>query len=197
MGDFQLKILLLGDSFVGKTSLILKYIDGYFSENHISTIGIDFKEKKINYKNMEIILQIWDTSGQERFRSLAKSFYNKADGILFVFDVSNKESFENLKYWLNDTNIEKDAKKIIVGNKIDLQEQRVISKEKMEKLGEANNNIKSFETSARTGENVTQIFEELAELILANKSEEEINKLCPKKKQKLDNKKENKKKNCC
>ena len=186
MADLYLKILVIGDSSVGKTSLLLKYIDDYFSETQISTIGVEYKEKVITLNNRKIGLQIWDTSGQERFRSITQNFYRGADGILFVFDVTNKESFDNIKMWLNEPQVvELNSQKILVGNKIDLEEQRVISKEKMEDLGAKNNNLVSFETSAKTGENVEKVFTKIAELILANKSEDEIKELYSKDKQNL------------
>ena len=180
MGDLYLKIILIGDSAVGKTSLLLKFTDGAFSDQATATIGAEYKEKEITLNNRKIILQIWDTSGQERFHSLTQNFYRGSDGILFVFDVTNKESFHNLEYWLNEAK-EDDVKKILIGNKIDLPS-RTISKERMENLGKRYN-LKSFETSAKTGENVEKIFTEIAELILANKSEEELNLLYSKDKQ--------------
>ena len=185
MGDYLLKILLLGESFVGKTSLILKYINDTFSEAQISTIGVEYKEKVIMLNNRKITLQIWDTSGQERYRSLTQNFYRGADGVLFVFDVANKNSFDNIKIWLNEPQIvELHSEKILIGNKIDLVEQRVISKEKMENLGEKIN-LKTFETSAKTGENVEKIFIGITELILGNKSEEQLKELYSKENQNL------------
>ena len=198
MADLYLKILVIGDSYVGKTSLLLKYTDGYFSEAHIATIGVEFKQKIINLNDRKIGLQIWDTSGQERFRSITQSFYRGADGVLFVFDVTNKDSFDNMKMWLNEVN-DLDAKKILVGNKIDLVDQRVITKEKMEELA-AKNKLVSFETSAKTGVNVENIYTKITELILANKSEEEITKLYSNHKQNInissEDTKKNKKKKC-
>ena len=182
MDDLYIKIILLGDSYVGKTSLLLKYTDDYFSEVAIATIGAEYKEKMITLNNRNIRLQIWDTSGQERYRSIAQNFYRGSDGILLVFDVTNKESFENIKFWLNDPQV--DAKKILIGNKIDLEEHRVISKEKMEKLGEKYN-LNSFETSAKTGENVDTIFTEITKLIIENKSDEVLDLLYSKDKQNL------------
>ena len=197
MANLYFKILLIGDSSVGKTSLLLKYTDDYFSEQSTSTIGVEFKEKKITLNNRNITLQIWDTSGQERFRSITQNFYRGSDGILFVFDVTNKESFHNLEYWLNEAK-EDDVKKILIGNKIDLPS-RTISKERMENLGKRYN-LKSFETSAKTGENIKEIFTEIAELIIANKSEEELNSLYSKYKQNLSissDPGEKRKKGCC
>ena len=175
MSGINLKILLVGDSAVGKTTLILKYVDGKFSDSHITTIGVEYKDKEITVNNRKINLQIWDTSGQERYRSITKNFYRNAHGILFVFDVTNQTSFDHLKDWLNSSNeCDIDFKKIIVGNKIDLND-RVVNKETMEFFAEKNQIKKSFETSAKDGTNVDLIFKEMAELILANKTDEEIN----------------------
>ena len=175
MSGINLKILLVGDSAVGKTTLILKYVDGKFSDSHITTIGVEYKDKEITVNNRKINLQIWDTSGQERYRSITKNFYRNAHGIIFVFDVTNQTSFDHLKDWLNSSNeCDIDFKKIIVGNKIDLND-RVVNKETMEFFAEKNQIKKSFETSAKDGTNVDLIFKEMAELILANKTDEEIN----------------------
>ena len=175
MSGINLKILLVGDSAVGKTTLILKYVDGKFSDSHITTIGVEYKDKEITVNDRKINLQIWDTSGQERYRSITKNFYRNAHGILFVFDVTNQTSFDHLKDWLNSSNeCDIDFKKIIVGNKIDLNG-RVVNKETMEFFAEKNQIKKSFETSAKDGTNVDLIFKEMAELILANKTDEEIN----------------------
>ncbi len=177
MSEICLKILIIGDSFVGKTCLILKYCDGDFPQTHMATIGVEFKDKIINLNGRDIKLQIWDTSGQERFRSITQNFYRNADGIIFVFDVTNSESFNHIKDWLMDSQVEdSDIKRILVGNKIDLIQDRAIDKEKMENFAK-NKNMKVFETSAKEGVNVDTIFEEIASLILANKTEQEINEL--------------------
>ena len=174
MNDICLKILLVGDSSVGKTTLLLKYTEDKFSESHITTIGVEYKDKEITINNRKVNLQIWDTSGQERYQSITKNFYRNADGILFVFDVTNEDTFHHIKNWLiTSEDIDKDFKKMIVGNKIDLEDKIVINKEKMEKFGEKKN-MKCFLTSAKDGTNVDVIFKEMAELILADKSDEEI-----------------------
>ena len=202
MSEIFLKILLVGDSFVGKTSLLLKYTENIFSEVHIATIGVEFKEKIINHNNRTVRLQIWDTSGQERFRSITQNFYRNADGILFVFDVTNKDSFTHIKDWLIDSEIlDADVSKIIIGNKIDLQEIREISKERMEEFGK-NKKMDVYESSAKTGSNVDDIFRKLVELILANKTEEEINELYCKNQQNVsisseESGKSKNKKKCC
>ncbi len=172
MSQINLKVLLVGDSSVGKTTLLLKYVEGKFSDSHITTIGVEYKDKLIKINNRDVNLQIWDTSGQERYRSITKNFYRNADGILFVFDVTKEETFNHIKDWLiSSDECDKDFKKIIVGNKIDLE--RVISKEKMEHFAKSKN-MDCYETSAKTGDGVDKIFESIAELILKDKSEEQI-----------------------
>ena len=174
MDEISLKILLIGDSFVGKTSLLLKYCDGQFPEAHMATIGVEFKDKIINVGKWQIRLQIWDTSGQERFRSITQNFYRNADGILFVYDITNRESFSHIKDWLMDSQVEdSDIKRILVGNKIDLEDKRAIDVEKMKSFAESKK-MKCFETSAKSGENVETIFKEISSLILENKTDEEI-----------------------
>ena len=174
MDEINLKILLIGDSFVGKTSLLLKYCDGQFPEAHMATIGVEFKDKIINVGKWKVRLQIWDTSGQERFRSITQNFYRNADGIIFVYDVTNKESFSHIKDWLMDSQVEdSDIKRMLVGNKIDLEDKRVIDTEKMNTFAEGKK-MKCFETSAKSGENVETIFQEISSLILENKTDEEI-----------------------
>ena len=172
MSQINLKILLVGDSSVGKTTLLLKYVEGKFSDSHITTIGVEYKDKPIILNNRNINLQIWDTSGQERYRSITKNFYRNADGILFVFDVTREDTFAHIKDWLiSSDECDKDFKKIIVGNKIDLE--RVVSKEKVENFGKSKN-MKCYEVSAKTGEGLDNVFQAIAELILEGKSEEEI-----------------------
>ena len=174
MNEISLKILIIGDSGVGKKSLLLKYCNCVYSQNNVATIGIEFKEKIINLNGKEIKLQIWNTSGQERFRFYIQNFYRKADGIIFVFDITNMESFNHIKERLLDFEPNDSySKNILVGNKIDLVDKRVIDKEKMENFAE-NKKIRVFETSAKRGDNVDNIFTELASLILADKNDEEI-----------------------
>ena len=172
--ELTIKILLLGDSRVGKTSLLLNYVDKMFPEAHISTLGVEYKEKTINKNNFNIRLQIWDTAGEERFRSITKNIFRNANGILFVYDITNKESFVNIKNWIKDTeNIDKEIKGLIIGNKIDLEEERKISLEDLEEIGQKYN--KPFiETSAKTGANVNECFEVLIDELFKNKSRDEI-----------------------
>ena len=174
MSGICIKILFVGDSSVGKTSLLLKYVDGHFSDTHMSTIGVEYKDKIININGREVNLQIWDTSGQERYQSITKNFYRNADGILFIFDLTNEESFNHIKNWLTTSeDCKKDFKKILVGNKSDLMFDRKVSDEKIEKFAEKKE-MKFFEASAKDGTNVDRIFKEMAQLILKNKTDEEI-----------------------
>ena len=167
MSEISVKIGLLGNTSVGKSSLIRRYVDEKFEDNFMSTIGVDYFQKKVTINNKNIIIEIQDTSGEERFRSIAKSYYKNVDGIIFVFDVTNEESFkEGINYWLTECDKEKgEYKKILVGNKIDLKETRIINKENIEKFAK-DKGMKYFETSAKEGTKVDIIFKELAELIL-------------------------------
>ena len=144
------KIILVGDASVGKTNLLTQYVDEKFTENNISTVGIEFKNKIIELKNgMKIRLQIWDTSGQEKFMSLTKNYFRGCNLALFVFDVTNKTSFDDISMWLNsfkDVNGEK-SKRVLIGNKIDL-ENRVVEKEEAENFAKEND-LQYFEISVK------------------------------------------------
>ena len=172
--EINLKILILGDSSVGKTSLLLKYADGYFPTIYVATIGIEYKVKKININGADINLQIWDTAGEERFRSITQNYMKGADGILYVFDITQKSSFDNLKTWIRQSEeITEGFKKIIVGNKSDLENERRIQKETVQKFCDERN-IKGIEVSAKMGTKVSEAFETLAKLIIGDKSKDEI-----------------------
>ena len=169
----SLKILLIGDSHVGKTSLLLKYVDDFFPEEHIATIGIEYKDKIINKDRYNIRLQIWDTAGQERFNSITKNIYRNTNGVLFVYDVTNRKSYNSMKNWIKDTEkIDKDIKGIILANKIDLEE-REVNTDELEELGNKMN-MKFLETSAKDNINVKEAFILLVEELLKDKNEKEI-----------------------
>ena len=161
-----LKILIIGDSNVGKTSILLQYTSNFFQETHIATIGVEFKLKEIMLDNIEYKLNIWDTAGQERFKAITKSFFKAADGIVFVYDVTNKPSFENIKNWIKDAESKaNDFKIIIVGNKIDLNDSREVSFEEGKNLAKKKN-CPFFESSAKDKINIDEIFITLLEEIL-------------------------------
>jgi Ras-related protein Rab-8A len=132
------KIILLGDSTVGKTSLIIRFCDSKFNENCTSTVGVDTKTKYVRHNDKKIELDIWDTAGQERFKCLAKNCYQGADGIILMYDITQKKTFHNIKNWYNNIkdsmNINKVAM-IILGNKSDLPNKEV-TKEMGEKFSE-------------------------------------------------------------
>ena len=172
--EITFKILILGDSSVGKTSLLLKYADGYFPIVYVATIGIEYKVKKINVNGLDINLQLWDTAGQERFRSITTSFIKGADGIVFVYDITDKASFDNLKMWIRQSEeAGANFKQIIAGNKIDLSNERKVKKENLDKLC-ADKNIKGMEISAKEGTNINELFQSLAEMIIGNQTKEEV-----------------------
>ena len=166
-----LKILLIGDSEVGKTSLLLKYIDHIFPEQHIATIGDEYKDKYIIKDNYDIRLQIWDTAGQERFHSISKNIYRNTNGVLFVYDMTKRESFLSIKNWIKDLqNVDDEIKGIIIGNKSDLEEKREIQKEELVDIAKKYE-MKYLETSAKNNINVNEGFELIVEEILKDKNQ--------------------------
>jgi small GTP-binding protein len=170
-----LKFLILGDITVGKTTLLLKYIDNFTPEIYISTLGVDYKTKNIVFNGIKVSLQIWDTAGQERYKVITKSFVKGTDGIIFMYDITQKESFINIKKWIEETEGENPGgvKKIIVGNKIDKEEDRQVTDEMKEKLSKEVD-IDLIEVSAKKGIDVDKVFDILVEKILGNMTTEQI-----------------------
>ena len=200
--QIRLKLLIIGDSAVGKTSMLLKYTDNFFPESHLATIGVEYKTKEIECYGYNVELQVWDTAGQERFKSITKSFFRNTNGIIFVYDITNKNTFKNVENWVKDS--EKNDfgfKRILVGNKIDLQNKRKVELAYAKEMANKKN-MEVIETSAKTGANINKVFTKLTELILENKSNEEIMEkfglLEKKGTEKLNTgKKNNKSKKCC
>jgi len=169
--DLLFKLLLIGDSGVGKTCVLFRFSDDTFNTTFISTIGIDFKIKTVELQGKKIKLQIWDTAGQERFHTITTSYYRGANGILLVYDITNPKSFDNISKWLRNINehASEDVERMLIGNKCDMEEKRLISKERGEKVAEENG-IKFYETSAKENVNIEHAFITLAEDILNKQS---------------------------
>mmetsp|Transcript_56241 Transcript_56241/g.64523 ORF Transcript_56241/g.64523 Transcript_56241/m.64523 type:complete len:205 (+) Transcript_56241:43-657(+) len=161
--DHLFKLLLIGDSGVGKSCLLLRFADDSYTESYISTIGVDFKIRTLNLDGKTIKLQIWDTAGQERFRTITSSYYRGAHGIIIVYDVTDQESFNNVKTWLSeiDKYASESVNKLLVGNKSDLVAKKAVdttaAKEFADSIG-----IPFLETSAKNSTNVEEAFIRMA-----------------------------------
>ena len=165
--DCVYKVLLLGDSTVGKTCILLKYTDKIFQETHMMTIGLDYRLKTMTLQSgKEVKLQIWDTAGQDRFRSITKNYYKGSHGIILIYDVTSLETFENVKSWVSQIHEEISDKVVIylVGNKIDMDDERKVKTEEGQKLAEELG-VPFVETSAKSGENIDNIFSDITERI--------------------------------
>ena len=175
LDEINLKILIIGDSSSGKTQLLLRYVDEFFPQMPFATIGVEFKCKKIKLNNLNINLLIWDTAGQERFHAITKSFIINENGLIFVYDITNRSSFRFIKekyMYIKDIKSE-NVKVIIVGNNMDMEDKRQVSKETVKIFCEKYN-IENIEVSSSLGTNVSKCFETLAKLIIENKSKEEL-----------------------
>jgi Ras-related protein Rab-1A len=157
--DYLFKLLLIGDSGVGKSCLLLRFADHTYTESYISTIGVDFKIRTIELDGKTIKLQIWDTAGQERFRTITSSYYRGAHGIIVVYDVTDVESFNNVKQWLNeiDRYATENVTKLLVGNKCDLVNKKAVDYETAKDFADKLN-IPFLETSAKNATNVEKAF---------------------------------------
>mmetsp|Transcript_3838 Transcript_3838/g.5445 ORF Transcript_3838/g.5445 Transcript_3838/m.5445 type:complete len:207 (+) Transcript_3838:50-670(+) len=160
--DYLFKLLLIGDSGVGKSCLLLRFADQTYTPNYISTIGVDFKIRTIDLDGKTIKLQIWDTAGQERFRTITSSYYRGAHGIIVVYDVTDIDSFNNVKQWLYeiDRYACENVNKLLVGNKCDMENKAVdyaTAKQYADQL-----EIPFLETSAKTGDQVENAFMKMA-----------------------------------
>ncbi|CAN1353532.1 Ras-related protein RABC2a [Linum perenne] len=164
--DLSFKILLIGDSGVGKSSLLVSFISTNPVQDHLPpTIGVDFKIKHLTVAGKKLKLTIWDTAGQERFRTLTSSYYRNAQGIILVYDVTQRETFTNLSdVWAKEVDLyctNQDCVKILVGNKVDKDSERAVTREEGLELAKEHGCL-FLECSAKTRENVEQCFEELA-----------------------------------
>ncbi|XP_016055300.1 PREDICTED: ras-related protein Rab-3C [Miniopterus natalensis] len=170
--DYMFKLLIIGNSSVGKTSFLFRYADDSFTSAFVSTVGIDFKVKTVLRNEKRIKLQIWDTAGQERYRTITTAYYRGAMGFVLMYDITNEESFSAVQDWSTQikTYSWDNAQVILVGNKCDMEDERVVSSERGQRLGEQLG-FEFFETSAKDNINVKQTFEHLVDIICDKMSE--------------------------
>lgn len=166
--DYLFKILIVGDSGVGKSSLLLRFADDTYTDSFISTVGVDFKIRTMTIDGKVIKFQLWDTAGQERYRTITHSYYRGAHGIIVVYAINNLNSFNNLPMWLDDVQqyAQKHAQKLLVGTKYDLNEQRQVSEMQASQFAQACD-LQHLESSAKCAYNVDQVFINMAKIIIA------------------------------
>ena len=177
--DKKVQLLIIGDSTVGKTSILSRYTNGDFNPHYLATVGLDFFKKDEVFNGKTIRIKIWDTAGQERYKSLTQGYFRNAEGIMIVYDVSNLVSFENLKYWIQSIKTHIDIDKgeipaIIIGNKIDIFE-REVKKEDAEAFAQQEG-FKYFETSAKSGKGVNECIKYLVKAVLRTSDDKEEEK---------------------
>lgn len=162
--DYLFKFIVIGDSYTGKSSIVSRFADDDFVESYISTIGIDFKIRIIEHNNKIIKLQIWDCAGQERYRSIVSSYYRGANGVIITYSISNRESFENVKYWYEDCKryCKSNVNIILVGTKTDLDKKREVLFSEGQELADSLN-LFFIETSAKYDVSVNKAFVNLAD----------------------------------
>eukprot|EP01015_Nassula_variabilis_P021889 TRINITY_DN3955_c0_g1_i1.p2 TRINITY_DN3955_c0_g1~~TRINITY_DN3955_c0_g1_i1.p2 ORF type:complete len:226 (-),score=35.77 TRINITY_DN3955_c0_g1_i1:41-679(-) len=165
--DYLLKLLLIGNSGVGKSCMLMRYSENNFTSNFFNTIGVDFKIKSVNVENKNVKMQIWDTAGQDRFRTITCSYYRGAHGIIVVYDITDRDSFENVKYWMSeiDKYAQESVNRLLVGNKVDLSDKRKVSYEEGLELARQYK-IPFIEASAKNANNIDVSFQTMAKQII-------------------------------
>ncbi|XP_043922461.1 ras-related protein Rab-12 [Protopterus annectens] len=166
--DFKLQVIIVGSRGVGKTSLMERFTDDTFCEACKSTVGVDFKIKTVELRGLKIRLQIWDTAGQERFNSITSAYYRSAKGIILVYDLTKRETFEDLPKWMKmiDKYASEDAELLLVGNKLDCEADREVTRQQGEKFAQQISGMRFCEASAKDNFNVDEIFLQLVDDIL-------------------------------
>jgi len=174
MSEIYFKILLVGDASVGKTCIVNRFIYNKFELGYISTIGVNFFTKPYDYKGYKIKIQLWDTAGQERFHSITSNYFHGANGILFIYDITNKNSFEGVKDWIKESeNYDNNIQKILLGNKCDLTNLRGVKKEEVEIFCNEKK-MDFFETSAKDNINLDEAFKRIIELVFNTKETQSL-----------------------
>ncbi|XP_011176983.1 ras-related protein Rab-35 [Zeugodacus cucurbitae] len=167
--DHLFKLLIIGDSGVGKSSLLIRFSDDTFAGTYITTIGVDFKIRTVVIDGLRIKLQIWDTAGQERFRTITSTYYRGTHGVIIVYDVTNGESFANVRRWLDEIQNNCDVvNKVLVGNKNDDPDRKVVITEDAQRFARQMD-IELFETSAKDNINVEEMFLAITRQVLQHK----------------------------
>ncbi len=178
--DMMIKLVTIGESGVGKTNIISRFVKDEFSENLVATVGMDFYTKNITVAQKKVNLQVWDTAGQERMRAIASAYYREANGVLLVFDITDKESFARVPFWVKEIrdNGNENVKIILLGNKIDLEAERQVSVEEG-KLFAAQRGYYYMEISAKTNEKncISAAFEELLKGIVESLKPDDLTRL--------------------
>ena len=170
--NYLLKFVVIGDSGVGKSNIMLRYIYNSFNDEFKTTVGVEFGAKNVEMDKKIFRIQIWDTAGQENFRSIARAYYKNSVCACVVYDVTSRSSFENIQMWIDDCTkqTEKSILLVLIGNKSDLNDKREVSIEEGEAFAKSHNMI-FLETSAKTGDNINKIFEKSVKQISKNISE--------------------------
>jgi Ras-related protein Rab-1A len=160
--DLLYKVLIIGDSAVGKSCLLLQFSDQTFSDHYVSTIGVDFKIRTMDVAGKQVKLQIWDTAGQERFQTITANYYHGSHAIAIVYDITNRASFENLRRWMADVDrlANPQVCKIVIGNKADQEDKRQVRRDEGQTIAD-NLGVPFLETSAKTSYNVREMFHQM------------------------------------
>ena len=172
--DYFIKVVLVGNSAVGKSSLMMRFADDEFKESYVNTIGVDFRFRTINVDGARVKIQIWDTAGQEKFRTITSTYYKGSDAVILVYDVTNEKSYKEIEnYWVDEIKqyVDEISTFMIIGNKSDLEAKKVVDAEMASKIQIGKAQTLFFECSAKDNKNVMTAFEEMARLFIKKKQE--------------------------
>ena len=172
--DYVFKVLIIGDSSVGKSNILLRFSENVFHDTFLPTIGVDFKIKNLTVNNKSVKLNIWDTAGQERFKTITSAYYKGSHGVVIVYDITDKEGFNNILSWLAEAkkHAGPNVSRVLVGNKCDLQQERKVTWQEGKDLADREG-MAFFETSAKARINIHEVFEQLSDRMYKNLPENE------------------------